>query len=147
MRIQRASCSSTRHGSTTAEANARLLIICKTDIVILHHNHFSMLQVKPWSRIVSRPGTDSLGVARDPPSGCCPRLTLASSSCLTLSESASLVLSCCLLAVSSSSCATRVAAFALVASNSPVYWAQTDAYSGRLLRIDGSDRHTACGGW
>ena len=47
--------------------------------------------------------------------------TLASSSFFVLSELASLLLSCCLSAVSSCSWATRFAALALVASSSPAY--------------------------
>ena len=51
-----------------------------------------------------------------------PEGTLASSSVFKLMgpKSASLVLSCCLSAVSTCSCATRLAALALVASRSPV---------------------------
>ena len=55
----------------------------------------------------------------EPQSQCDTKPTLASSSFLTLSESASLVLSCCLSAVSICSCASNVAALAFVAFSSP----------------------------
>jgi len=49
-----------------------------------------------------------------------PEGTLASSSVLMVPKSASLVLSCCLSAVSTFSCAIGLAALALVAASSPV---------------------------